>query len=150
MITREPSKGRSSRFRTLHFFKFSIQPRKNRKPRGGVESHKSPQYDVNFSVNRLRECWIPNMVHVYNFFRCFSLVLNRSEPGKGRLKRTTLEGSMFCACVTRISEASKQNEKCLAFRTLSPQKTARREVDGNMLRRITHCVCVRFSGFCSA
>lgn len=66
------------------------------------------------------------------------------------MKRTTLEGNMFCACVTGISEATKQKEKCLPFRMLSAAKKAERKVDGNMLRRITHCVCVRFSGSCSA
>jgi hypothetical protein len=43
--------------------------------------------------------------------------------GRMGLKRTTPEGNMFCACVTRILKKAKAaEEKCLAFRTEKPTR----------------------------
>lgn len=80
-----------------------------------MESHKSPPYDVNFPANRLRKCWIPSMVHVYDFFLGVSSFQIAVEEGDMGMKRTTLEGNMFCACVTGICwvswKQSRQRER---------------------------------------
>jgi hypothetical protein len=140
------------------------------------QNHKSPSSslacDVNFLANRLRKCRISNMFMVYKFLFCLfaltssaphlqSLCLRNvskrwwwgGEDECERLKRTTLEGNMFCACVTRILKKPAKG-KCLAFRIFRNKKKAswtregERKVDGKMLRRITLCMCTIFWFVC--
>lgn len=73
-------------------------------------------YDVNFLANRLRKMQNFQYVRVYKFFLSllFACVSESEKPDDvmgGRLKRTTLEGNMFCACVTGISESVEQEAK---------------------------------------